>query len=80
MSGWKWKDLLDTGNMGKQATCSTEQVKTVVDIAREMSLDPATPDETRENLGLRGLGHGELRFRPCLIPLCEFARHHLQAK
>ncbi len=48
------EDSLYAGK-GKPATCSADQVKMVVNIAREMSLEPATPDETREILDLKGL-------------------------
>ncbi len=40
---------------GKPATSSADQVRMVVNIAREFSLEPATPDEAREILGLKGL-------------------------
>ncbi len=47
------EDSLYAGK-GKPATCSADQVKMVVNIAREMSLQPATPDETRAIFGLKG--------------------------
>lgn len=37
------------------ATSSAEQVERIVNIARELSIEPATPDETRQMLGLKGL-------------------------
>ena len=40
---------------GKLATSSADQVKMAVNIAREMSLEPATPDEARSILGLKGI-------------------------
>lgn len=40
---------------GQLATSSADQVKMVVNIAKEMSLKIATPDEAREILGLRGI-------------------------
>lgn len=39
---------------GKQATSSADQVRMVVNIAKELSLEPATPDEVRNILGLKG--------------------------
>jgi len=48
------EDSLYAGK-GKMATSSADQVKMVVNIAREMSLEPATPDEARQILGLKGL-------------------------
>ena len=48
------EDSLSAGK-GNPATCSADQVKMVVNIAREFSLEPATPDETREILDLKGL-------------------------
>ncbi|MBW2286003.1 MAG: 3-keto-5-aminohexanoate cleavage protein, partial [Deltaproteobacteria bacterium] len=40
------------GLRGKMAQSSGDQVKMAVNIARELSLEPATPDEAREILGL----------------------------
>jgi uncharacterized protein (DUF849 family) len=40
---------------GKMATCSADQVEKVVRIARELDIEPATPDEAREIIGLKGL-------------------------
>ncbi|MFC1888556.1 3-keto-5-aminohexanoate cleavage protein [Thermodesulfobacteriota bacterium] len=40
---------------GKLATSSADQVKMIVNIAREMSLEPATTEETRQIFGLKGL-------------------------
>ena len=48
------EDSLYVGK-GKPATSSAEQVKMAVNVARELSLDPATPDEAREILKLKGL-------------------------
>jgi len=41
---------------GRLARSSAEQVDRVVNIARELSIEPATPDEARQMLGLKGLG------------------------
>jgi uncharacterized protein (DUF849 family) len=40
---------------GRLARNSAEQVTRIVNIAREMSIQPATPDEAREMLGLKGI-------------------------
>ena len=40
---------------GRMATSSAEQVERVVKIARELSIEPATPDDARQMLGLKGL-------------------------
>jgi 3,5-dioxohexanoate:acetyl-CoA acetone transferase len=40
---------------GIKATSSADQVKIVVNIAKELSLEPATPDEARDILNLKGL-------------------------
>jgi uncharacterized protein (DUF849 family) len=40
---------------GRMAMSSAEQVERVVNIARELSIEPATPDEARQMLGLKGL-------------------------
>ena len=40
---------------GVMATSNAEQVAKIVRIARELSLEPASPDEAREILGLKGL-------------------------
>jgi uncharacterized protein (DUF849 family) len=40
---------------GKPATASADQVRMVVNIARELGLEPATPDEARQILGLKGI-------------------------
>jgi uncharacterized protein (DUF849 family) len=40
---------------GRLARSSAEQVQRIVNIAREMSIQPATPDEARQMLGLKGL-------------------------
>ncbi|MCK5836542.1 MAG: 3-keto-5-aminohexanoate cleavage protein [Desulfobacula sp.] len=40
---------------GIMAKASADQVNMIKRIAREMSLEPATPDETRQILGLKGL-------------------------
>jgi len=43
---------LDRGNKAKS---NTEQVAKIIRIARDLGLDPATPDEARQILGLKGL-------------------------
>lgn len=48
------EDSLYAGK-GLLAKSSGEQVKMVVNIAKELSLSPATPDEAREILGLKGI-------------------------
>jgi uncharacterized protein (DUF849 family) len=48
------EDSLYAGK-GKLAQASADQVRMVVNIAREMSLEPATPEEARRILGLKGL-------------------------
>ena len=48
------EDSLYAGK-GKLATSSADQVKMAVNIARELSLEPATPDEARAILGLKGI-------------------------
>ncbi len=40
---------------GKIAKASADQVNMIKNIAKEMSLEPATPDEARKILGLKGL-------------------------
>ena len=40
---------------GRLARSSAEQVERVVNIARQMSIEPATSDEARQMLGLKGL-------------------------
>jgi len=40
---------------GVKATSNAEQVQKIVRIARELGLEPATPDEARRMLGLKGL-------------------------
>lgn len=40
---------------GRLARSSAEQVEKIVRIANEMSIQPATPDEVREMLGLKGI-------------------------
>jgi uncharacterized protein (DUF849 family) len=40
---------------GRQAHSSAEQVERIVNIAREMSILPASPDEARQMLGLKGI-------------------------
>ena len=40
---------------GRMARGSAEQVERVVNIARELSIEPANPDEARQMLGLKGL-------------------------
>jgi uncharacterized protein (DUF849 family) len=43
---------LDRGRMAKS---NAEQVAKIVRIARELGIDPATPDEARQILGLKGI-------------------------
>ena len=43
---------LDKGNM---ATSNADQVTKIARIAKELGIDPATPDEARQILGLKGL-------------------------
>ena len=40
---------------GTQAKSNAEQVEKIVNIARELNIEPATPDEARQILGLKGL-------------------------
>ena len=40
---------------GRMATSSAEQVEKIIRIARELGRTPATPDEARQILGLKGL-------------------------
>lgn len=40
---------------GKLAKSNAEQVTKIIRIAKELGIDPATPDEAREILGLKGL-------------------------
>lgn len=40
---------------GKPAQSNADQVKKIIRIVRELDLAPATPDEAREILGLKGL-------------------------
>jgi len=40
---------------GKMAKSNAEQVAKIVRIARELGIDPATPDEARQILGLKGI-------------------------
>lgn len=48
------EDSLYAGNK-RFARSSAEQVRRIVNIARELSIQPATPDEARTMLGLKGL-------------------------
>jgi len=48
------EDSLYAGK-GQMAKSSAEQVEKIVRIARELSVDIATPDEAREILGLKGI-------------------------
>jgi uncharacterized protein (DUF849 family) len=41
---------------GQMAKSNAEQVEKIVRIARELGIEPATPDEARQMLGLKGLG------------------------
>jgi uncharacterized protein (DUF849 family) len=43
---------LDKGRMAKS---NAEQVAKIVRIARELGIEPATPDEARQILGLKGI-------------------------
>jgi uncharacterized protein (DUF849 family) len=45
---------------GELAKSNADQVAKMARILRELSLEPATPDEARATLGLKGLG--EVRF------------------
>ncbi|MFC2045092.1 3-keto-5-aminohexanoate cleavage protein [Chloroflexota bacterium] len=40
---------------GRMATSNAEQVERVVTMAKQMSIGPATPDEARQMIGLKGL-------------------------
>jgi len=40
---------------GRMAKSNAEQVEKIIKIAREFDIEPATPDEAREILGLKGL-------------------------
>jgi uncharacterized protein (DUF849 family) len=42
---------------GILAKSSAEQVAKIIKIARELGIEPATPDEARGILGLKGLDH-----------------------
>ena len=44
---------------GKMAKSNAEQVEKIIRIARELGIEPATPDEARQTLGLKGLGEVE---------------------
>lgn len=48
------EDSLHAGK-GVMAKSNADQVEKIVRIARELSLEPATPDEARQILGLKGL-------------------------
>ena len=48
------EDSLYAGE-GKMATSSADQVRMVVNIAKELSMEPASPNEAREILGVKGL-------------------------
>ena len=48
------EDSLYAGK-GNKAKSNADQVKMVVNIARELSLEPATPEEARKILDLKGL-------------------------
>jgi uncharacterized protein (DUF849 family) len=41
---------------GKMAASNADQVTKMVRIAREFGIEPATPDEARKILGLKGMG------------------------
>jgi len=40
---------------GRMAKSNAEQVEKMIRIAREFDIEPATPDEARQILGLKGL-------------------------
>ena len=40
---------------GRMAKSNAEQVEKIVRIGRELGVEPATPDEARKMLGLKGL-------------------------
>jgi uncharacterized protein (DUF849 family) len=40
---------------GKKAKSNAEQVEKIIRIARELGLEPATPDEVRQILKLKGI-------------------------
>jgi uncharacterized protein (DUF849 family) len=40
---------------GRMARSSAEQVERVVTMAKQLSIEPATPDEARKIIGLKGL-------------------------
>jgi uncharacterized protein (DUF849 family) len=42
---------------GQMAKSNAEQVAKIVRIAGELGIEPATPDEARQILGLKGLDH-----------------------
>jgi uncharacterized protein (DUF849 family) len=42
---------------GQMAKSNAEQVAKIVRIARELGIEPATPDEARQILGLKDLDH-----------------------
>jgi uncharacterized protein (DUF849 family) len=48
------EDSLYAGK-GTLAKSNAEQVEKIVTIARQLSIEPATPDEARQILGLKGL-------------------------
>jgi uncharacterized protein (DUF849 family) len=48
------EDSLYAGK-GVLAKSNADQVEKIVRIARELGLEPATPDEARQILGLKGL-------------------------
>ena len=50
------KDSLFCG-YGRLARSSAEQVERVVAVARQLSIEPATPAEAREIIGLKGIDH-----------------------
>jgi uncharacterized protein (DUF849 family) len=59
MGGHARVGLEDSLYLGKGvlAKSSAEQVAKIVKIARELGLEPATPDEARTILGLKGIAH-----------------------
>ena len=58
MEGGHWRVGLEDNlylEKGVLAKSSAEQVEKAIRIIREFGLEPATPDEAREMLGLKGI-------------------------
>ncbi|MGZ3649191.1 MAG: 3-keto-5-aminohexanoate cleavage protein [Syntrophales bacterium] len=47
--------LVRSNHKGKMAKSNAEQVSKIIRIIRELGSDPATPDEARHILGLKGV-------------------------